>query len=117
LEVNPIVYVILFFIALLVIGIVTSRWRMKRAMRQVILIFREHAATSSRTAKVAGELGLGSQGGMMAGMFKGRDYKKYALDMLMRAEIIQVTEDGKLHLSEDKLLASGIDSGASYPRY
>jgi len=117
LEINSIVYVVLFFIALLAIGIVTSRWRMKRAMRQVVLAFREQGATNSRTAKTADELGFGSQGGMMGGMLKGRDYKKYALDMLMRAEIIQVTEDGELYLSEDKLLASGIDSGASYPRY
>ena len=53
----------------------------------------------------------------MGGMFKGRDYKQYALNMLMKSEIIQVTEDGKMYLSEDKLYASGIDSGASYSRY
>ena len=116
-EVNSIIYVVLFFVALLVIGAVVSRWRMKRAMRRVVLAFREQGATSSRTAKTAGELGLGSQGGMMTGMFKGRDYKPQALSLLMKADIVQVTEDGKLHLSEDKLLASGIDSGGSYPRY
>ena len=115
-EVSTIVYLVLFFIALLVIAGLVSRWRMKRAMRQVILIFREHTATSSRSAKAIDELGLRSQG-MMGGMFKGRDYKQYALNMLMKAEIVQVTEDGKMHLSEDKLLASGIDSGASYSRY
>ena len=62
------------------------------------------------------ELGLRPQG-MMGGMFKGRDYNQYALSLLMKADIIQTTEDGKLYLSEDRLLASGIDSGASYPRY
>jgi hypothetical protein len=116
LEVSSIIYLILFFIALLVIGALISRWRMKRAMRQVILIFREHSATSSRNAKTIDELGLSPQG-MMGGMFKGRDYKQYALSLLMKSEIIQATEDGRLYLSEDKLYASGIDSGASYPRY
>jgi len=117
LEVNSVVYVVLFFIALLAIGIVVSRWRMKRAMRQVVLAFREQGATGSRTAKTPDELGLGSKGGMMTGMFKGRDYKQQALGMLIKADIVLVTEEGKLHLSEDKLMASGIDSGASYPRY
>jgi len=116
LEVSTIIYLVLFFIALLVIGAVISRWRMKRGMRQVILIFREHAATSSRNAKMIDELGLRPQG-MMGGMFKGRDYKQYALSLLMKADIVQATEDGRLYLSEDRLLASGIDSGASYPRY
>ena len=115
-EVSTIIYLVLFFIALLVIAGLVSRWRMKRAMRQVILIFREHTATSSRSAKAIDELGLSPQG-MMGGMFKGRDYKQYALNMLMKSEIIQVTEDGKMYLLEDKLYASGIDSGASYSRY
>jgi len=85
-------------------------------MRQVILIFREHTATNSRNAKTIDELGLSPQG-MMGGMFRGRDYKQYAISLLMKSDIIQTTEDGKLYISEDKLLASGIDSGASYSRY
>jgi len=116
LEVSAIIYLVLFFIALLVMGALISRWRMKRGMRQVILIFREHAATSSRNAKVIDELGLRPQG-MMGGMFKGRDYKQYALSLLIKADIVATTEDGRLYLSEDRLLASGIDSGASYSRY
>jgi len=116
LEVSTIIYIVLFFIALLVIGGLISRWRMKRALRQVILIFREHTATSSRNAKTIDELGLSPQG-MMGGMFRGRDYKQYALSMLMKSEIVQATEDGRLYLSEDRLLASGLDSGASYSRY
>lgn len=116
-EVSSIIYLVLFFVALLVIGAVVSRWRMKRAMRQVVLAFRGQGATSSRTARTVGELGLSPQGGMMTGMFKGRDYKQQALSLLMKTEIVQVTEDGRLHLSEDKLLASGIDSAGVYPRY
>jgi len=116
LEVNTIIYVILFFIALLVIGALVSRWRMKRAMREVVRAFREQNATTSRSAKTAGELGL-SPRGRMAGMFKGRDYKPHALSLLMRADIVQTTEDGRLYLSEDRLLASGIDSATSYSRY
>jgi len=115
-EVNNIILVVLFFVALVVVGAIVSRWRMKRAMREVIRIFREQNATSSRNAKVIDELGLRPTG-MLGGMFKGRDYKQYALSLLIKADIVQTTEDGKLHLSEDKLLASGIDSASSYPRY
>ena len=115
-EINSIVLVVLFFIVLLVVGALVSRWKIKSAMRQVVRVFREENATTSRSAKTAGELGLGPQG-RMAGMFKGRDYKPHALSLLMKADVVLTTEDGKLYLSEDKLLESGIDSASAYPRY
>jgi len=116
LEVNSIVVVILLFIVLLVVGALVSRWRIKRAMRQVVRAFREQNATTSRSARTVEELGLRPQG-RMSGMFKGRDYKPHALSMLMKADIVLTTEDGKLYLSEDKLIASGIDSATAYPGY
>jgi len=116
LEVNSIVVVVLFFIVLLVVGAFISRWRIKKAMRQVVRAFREENATTNRSARTVGELGLAPQG-RMAGMFKGRDYKPNALSMLMKADIVLTTEDGKLYLSEDKLRESGIDSVTAYPRY
>jgi hypothetical protein len=116
LEINSIVFVVLFFIVLLVVGAFISRWRIKKAMRQVVRAFRGENATTSRSARTAGELGLNPQG-RMAGMFKGRDYKPNALSMLMKADIVLTTEDGKLYLSEDKLRESGIDSATAYPRY
>ena len=115
-EINSIVLVVLFFIVLLVVGALVSRWRIKRAMRQVVRAFREQNATSIRSAKTAYELGLAPQG-RMAGMFKGRDYKPNALSMLMKADIVLTTEDGEMYLSEDKLIESGIDSASAYPHY
>ncbi len=115
-EINSIVLVVLFFIVLLVVGALVSRWKIKSAMRQVVRAFREENATTSRSAKTAGELGLSPQG-RMAGMFKGRDYKPHALSLLMKADVVLTTEDGKLYLSEDKLLESGIDSASAYRRY
>ncbi len=115
-EINSIVVVVLFFIVLLVVGAFISRWRIKKAMRQVVRAFREENTTNSRSARTIGELGL-SPKGRMAGMFKGRDYKPHALSMLIKADIVLTTEDGKLYLSEDKLRESGIDSATAYPRY
>jgi hypothetical protein len=88
------------------------RWRLKRAIREVIQIFREHNATDIKKAKAIDELGLAPRS-MMEGMFRGRDYKPYALNALMRAEVVNRTEDGKLYLSEEKLRASGLE-GSSY---
>ena len=53
---------------------------------------------------------------MMARMFSRRDYKPYALSTLMKADIVQATEEGRLYLSEDKLIASGLEKGAPYTR-
>lgn len=112
--INSWIIIVLFFIALLALAFVVSRWRMKRAMRAVIRIFREQGAVNSKDAKPSYEL-LESRG-MIDGMFRGRDYKPHALNMLIKADIIQTTEDGRLYLSEDKLLTSGFDRGISYSR-
>jgi len=111
---SVIIIVLIVVLALLALFVV-PQWRLRRAIRQVIRIFREHNAIDIKNAKMVDELGLRPRR-MLEGMFKGRDYKKYALSALMKAEIIQITEDGRLYLSEDKLIASGLDRGASYYR-
>jgi len=88
------------------------RWLTRRAARQVIKIFREHNATDAKNAKSIDELGLVPPG-MLERMMRRRDYKPYALNALMKAEIIQATEDGKLYLSEEKLADFGLERGVS----
>ena len=84
------------------------QWRMKRSIPQVIRIFRRCNATSSKDAKTIDELGLRPRS-LMQGMFRGRDYRPYALEALMRSGIVEMTEDRKLYLSEDKLINSGLE--------
>jgi len=115
LNVETIIIVVLVFALLLVAMLIVPRWRLKRAIRQVIRIFREHSAIDIKNAKTIDELGLRPRG-MMDGLFRGRDYKQYAVSTLMKAEIIQRTEDGKLYLLDDKLSVSGLDKGTSYYR-
>jgi hypothetical protein len=91
------------------------RWRLKRAIRQVIQIFRKHNATDVKNAKTDDELGLRPRG-LMERMFRGRDYKPYALTALMNGGVVKTTEDGKLYLSEEKLSASNLGKSASYSR-
>lgn len=112
---NDVIAIALFVGVSLLALFIVPQWRLKRAIPKVIRIFREYYATGSKNAKTVDELGFKPQGTLQR-MLKGRDYKQYALKALMKAEIIQATEDGRLYLSEDKLAASGLDKGTSYYR-
>jgi len=111
---NAILIVVIVVLALLALFII-PQWRLRRATRQVIQIFKEHNAMDVKNAKTLDELGLRPRG-RLEGMLRTRDYKPQALDGLWKAEIVQTTEDGRLYLSEDRLIASGLDRGAPYYR-
>jgi len=91
------------------------RWLTRRAARQVIKILRKHNATDSKTARTVDELGLQTPG-VLQRMGRRRDYKPLALNGLMQAGVIQVTEDGRLYLSEEKLASFGLEKGTSVYR-
>ena len=42
-------------------------------------------------------------------MMRIRDFKPYALQILMKADVIHQTDGGRLYLSQDKLAAINID--------
>jgi hypothetical protein len=105
---SDVVLIIAIVILMLLALIFIPQWRLKRAVQQVIRIFRENNAIGIGNAKPLDELGLRPKG-MLEGMFRGRDYKQYALTSLMRAEIVIMTEDGNFYLAEDKLLQSGLE--------
>jgi len=103
----------LFIIVIIIIAVlglfVIPRFMMKRALSTVIRIFRQHYALDTKSAKTLQEMGLAPRG-FMDGMFRGRDYKPHALNLLQKGDIVMMTEDGRLYLSEDKLNESGLDS-------
>jgi len=111
---NVIIIVLIVVLALLALFVI-PQWRLRRATRQVIQIFKEHNAMDVKNAKTLDELGLRPRG-RLDGMLRTRDYKPQALDGLWKAEIVQPTEDGRLYLSQDRLIASGLDRGAPYYR-
>ena len=86
-------------------------WRLKRAIRQVVQIFRKTNATSVKNAKTVDALGLRPLG-FFERMLKLRDYKPYALTVMMSAGVVLQTEDGKVYLSEEKLGASTLSKYA-----
>jgi hypothetical protein len=112
LDLNTIVIIVLLFAVLLLAILIIPRWLLKRAIRQVIRIFRKHNATNAKNAKTIDELGLRPRG-FMQGMFRGRDYKPYALSLMMKAKVVRETEDGRFYLSEERLRESGLERDVS----
>jgi len=101
------------FILLLVILAILGFWvlpriRIKRAVNQVVAIFERHNALDARSAKTIDELGLRPPT-LLQGMMRLRDFKPYALQILMKYDVIRQTDGGRLYLSQDKLAAINID--------
>ena len=88
-----------FFILLWVLPTALNR----RAVIQVISIFRKKKAIGKDNAKTIDELGLRPPG-FKKRLISLRDYKPRALEALIHAKIVQVTEEGRLYLSEEKLI-------------
>ncbi len=104
-------FIILMGVLVVLALFVIPQWRLRRAIPQVIQMFRDNNAVGIKNAKTEEGLGFRRRN-IMEGMFMPRDYKPRALTALIQAEIIQMTEDGKLYLSEEKLA----DSGFSRPQ-
>ena len=99
---NDWIIIVALVIILLIALFVVPQFLIARAMKKVIKIFRENNAIGERNAKTAEQLGLEPKG-MMDRMMRPRDYKPRALQYLIGANIIQMTEDGKLYLVEENL--------------
>jgi len=113
---NTVVFIVAIIVLALLALFVIPQWRMRRAIRQVIRILRQNNAVDVKTAKTIDELGLRPRR-MLEGMFKGRDYKQYALNTLVKAEILKAVEGGRLYLSEERLSTSGLERNTPYSRW
>ena len=74
----------------------------RAAVAAIIKIFREQNAITVKNAKTNIELGIKKQT-FVERLGKRRDYKPQALEMLIQAKIVDVTNDGRLYLREDRL--------------
>jgi hypothetical protein len=77
-------------------------FRGRRAISKVIEIFRQHNALGISDSKTLQELGL-ERPDFAQRIVRGRDFKQYALQILIERGIICVTEDGRLYMVENKL--------------
>ncbi len=74
----------------------------RRAIFKVIEIFYQHRALGRNGAKTRHELGL-ERPDFLQKMMKPRDYKQYALQILIKREIILEDDQGKLYVLEERL--------------
>ncbi len=99
-----ILIIILLVVVLIITFFIIPQWRMRRAVHQVIGIFRKYGTNHPSIAKTLEELGLRQTGGGTFSLFRRKDYKMYALDFLIKVEAVKQLEDGRLYLLEDRLL-------------
>jgi len=77
-------------------------WLTRRAIFKVVEIFYQHHALEMKGAKTRHELGL-ERPDFVQRMMRPRDYKQYALQILIKREIILEDEEGKLYMVEERL--------------
>jgi len=94
---------VLLTLVFVVLLIALPYYLSRRAARQVVDIFKQHRAMGAENAKTRTELGLDPPAfhRQLIGL---RDYKPRALKALIGAQVIKTTAEGKLYLSEEKLL-------------
>ncbi|MFH1087627.1 MAG: hypothetical protein V1737_03465 [Chloroflexota bacterium] len=93
-----VVIILLFF----VVWFIVPRWRMRRAVKQVVAIFQQNHATHPGGAMTPQQLGLRMPRGLAQRMLLGVDYNAYAFQGLIQAGLVQATNDGRYYLPEDK---------------
>ena len=98
--------IVLLILVLLVSYVLVPQWRGRRAVSQVIRIFRINGAVDDKHARTASELGLTPRS-MLVILVKGRDYKIDALKAMVQNGIIVQDASGRLYLSEERLASTG----------
>ena len=104
---NDVIAIILIVLLMLVAMIFIPQYMTRRAVLKVLRIFRQQNAIGMKNARTVDELGLRPRS-MLQSIGRGRDYKSKALEALIRADVVQMTEDGRLYLSEDKAITAGV---------
>ena len=99
--------IIAFIICFLAIILVVPTLLTRRAMNQVLRIFRHYGALDEGSAMTVEAMGLAPPT-FAQRIMRPRDYKPRAIEFLKQLEVIQITSDGKIYLSREKLSASGI---------
>jgi hypothetical protein len=89
---------IVVFVGILLIG----TFRARKAMSKIIAVFYHHDALDVNGAMTLRELGL-ERPDFVQRMMKLRDYRQYALQILIKQGVINATEDGRLYMVESNL--------------
>ena len=102
-ENNSKVFLFLIFMIIAFGGVLyISTFLTRRAIFKVIKIFYQHNALWIEGAKALDELGL-ERLDFFQRMTRPRDYKQYALQILIKRGIILENADGRLYMVEERL--------------
>ena len=102
-------YVLVVFAGILLwVNILRPRRLAKNAIPSIIQVFRDHSAVGSDNAKTIDELGLmfNIPKSTIARMFRPPDHRLMALQSLIKATVVQRTEEGKFYLSGENPAAA-----------
>ncbi|MFC2017900.1 hypothetical protein ACFLTQ_01170 [Chloroflexota bacterium] len=100
-----------FILAVVILAFIAwfriPQWMIKRNARKVVRIFREKNAIGIQNAKTVDDLGIERHPMLkklqQGKLFGRRDWKPAALDFLIQSNIVMITEDGKLYITEISL--------------
>ncbi len=101
------VLTVLAVACLVVLALAVPIYRIRRAFGAVIKIFQVHHAVDTASAKTMSELGLKPQN-FFDRVVSLRDFRPNALQALIEARIVRVTEDERFYLSEQDLVSSNL---------
>jgi hypothetical protein len=97
-----ILLVLLLFLIMISSIIFLPAWMIRRNTRKVIAIFRKNNAIDIKNAKTASELGITPRS-FLENIGRLRDYKPKVLELLIKNNVVNVTEEGKLYITDESV--------------
>jgi len=104
-QVNIIIIFLLITVLLFYLAFKLYKIMVRRAMIKVIKAFRDKGALGINSAREIDELGVTKRPFFTI----LRDYRPLALQYLIEARVIHLTNEGRMYLIEDKLPIFGLD--------
>ena len=104
-DVQGILFIVLIVILFILSVLFLPYWLTMRSVPRVIKTFRARNAVGEKNAMTIDELELKPKS-IFRRMFTRRDYSQHALQFLIRADVVDITEEGKFFLNEEKLMLS-----------
>ena len=104
-DASGILFIILIVILFILSVMFIPYWLTMHAVPKVIKAFRHKNAIGAQNAMDIEELGLKPKS-IFRRMLTRRDYSQQALQFLIRADVVDITEEGKFFLNDEKLMLS-----------
>lgn len=104
-DASGILFIILIVILFILSVMFIPYWLTMRSVPKVIKAFRHQNAIGAQNAMNIEELGLKPKS-IFRRMLTRRDYSQQALQFLIRADVVDITEEGEFFLNDEKLMLS-----------